>query len=385
VINLSDTQMSQRPGMIELGLGHPDPALLPLDAIHAAATAAFERFGANALNYGFDRGPGPLGDFLTERIATREGRRPEAGQLMVTGGTSHGLDHLLTLMAEPGDTILFEAPSYHLAAHILSDHPVRVVGVPTDADGLDPVAFADRIDRVRASESRPLALYCVPTFNNPTGASWTLARRKAVLEIAHRERVRIIEDDVYRELAYDGAVEPSLWSLSPDPGAVIRFGSFSKSLAPGLRVGWMTADADLVIQITKSGVIDSGGGVNQFAAMCAAAFCMDGGYDLQIERFRTAYRARRDALIEALHAHAPALNVRTPGGGFFVWPELPEHVTEQKLLEAAQLRGVAFLPGGRFYTSTAPKRGHARLCFALYAPDVLREAAHKLGQALRAI
>ncbi len=385
VINLSDTQMAQRPGMIELGLGHPDPALLPLDDIRAAAGAAFDRFGPHTLNYGFGRGPGPLCEYLRERIAAREGKRPEAGQIMIVGGMSHGLDHLLTALAEPGDTILLEAPSYHLAARIVRDHPVRVAGVPSDDDGLIPEAFAGAIDRVRASESRPLALYCVPTFNNPTGASWTHARRIAVLEIARRERVYIIEDDVYRELAYDGAPEQSLWSLAPDGETVIRFGSFSKSLAAGLRVGWMTAPDALVTRIVKGGLLDSGGGCNQFAAMCAAAYCMQGGYDAQIERFRSAYRARRDALFGALAQHAPSLRIQKPRGGFFIWAELPAGVNEDKLLEAAQLRGVAFLTGAHFYATGAQKNGHARLCFALYPEDMLRDAAHRLGQALRAI
>jgi DNA-binding transcriptional MocR family regulator len=377
--------MRQRPGIIDLGLGHPDPSLLPLNEIRAAAGAAFELFGEHTLNYGFGRGPGPLSDYLRDRIATREGKRPDEGHIMITGGTSHGLDHLLTVMAEPGDTILFEAPSYHLAARLIRDHPARLVGVPSDADGLIPTAFAETIHRVRASESRPLALYCVPTFNNPTGASWTLARRKAVLDIARAERVTVIEDDVYRELAYDREPASSLWSMASDASVVIRFGSFSKSLAPGLRVGWMTAEAELVARIESGGLLDSGGGVNQFAAMCTAAYCLQGGYDAQIERFKTAYRARRDALVDGLRKHAPDLRITTPGGGFFVWAELPAGVDEKTLLEAAQMRGVSFLTGARFYVSGAPRKGHMRLCFTLYPPDALGEAAHRLGQALRAI
>ncbi len=381
---LSETQMALRPGLLDLGLGHPDPGLLPAEELRESADRVFARFGVHALNYGWAAGPGPLLDWLCARAAKQEGRDIRPDQIALSAGISQALDTLLKLNTAPGDGALVESPVYHLAVRVLRDHPLRIEAVASDDDGLDPEQFGDAIRRLRASGVRPRVLYCVPTHNNPSGRSWSMARRQAIVEIAARESVLILEDDAYRELTYDHVVQPSLWSMAP-AGVVARMGSFSKSLAPGLRVGWITASAAIIQGITSSGLFDSGGGIVQFPATMIAAYVDDYDFGAHVTRLCVAYRQRRDALLGALAQEAPGCKMKTPAGGFFVWVRIPDAIDQDVLLARAEASGVSFLRGTRFFAGDSmPGRNHIRLCFAMLGPEQLREGARRLAIALRA-
>jgi DNA-binding transcriptional MocR family regulator len=377
---LSDTQMSLRPGILDLGLGHPDPTLLPIEAVKRATAKILDDLGLEALSYGWAAGPGPLADWLRARIRNNEGREVRSGELLITAGNSHALDQLLTLHTQPGDVALVETPTYHLAVRILKDHPLQLVPVPTDDEGPQLDALKQTVTDLKRQGKPPRLLYTVPTFHNPTGCSWSMARRLGMIEVATESGFLIIEDDVYRELAYDAPASPSLWSLAPT-GVVARLGSFSKSLSPGLRLGWLTAHASLIEKHTSGGLLDSGGGINQFAAMVVSALCQAGDFDVQVSRFQQAYRERRDALLAALAEHLPTCAVQKPGGGFFVWVVLPDGVRSDALLTRAEACGVSFVPGVKPCWAGGGENA-IRLAFSLYAPDELREAARRLGEAL---
>lgn len=383
VHHLSDLHATLQPGVIDLGLGHPDPALLPVDAIQQASDRAIVCYGAHALGYGYATGPGPLADWLRQRISQREGRMPDADEIAITGGISHALDQLVTLCTQPGDVALVESPTYHLAVRILRDRPLKLVAIPGGPSGPDPAALSELIVSLKRRGERPRLLYGVPTFNNPTGLCWSDEVRQAVVALAARERILIVEDDAYRELAYDGEAPRSLWHIAP-AGVVARLGSFSKSLAPGMRVGWITAGRDVIARIRTCGVMDSGGGPNQFAAMTVTAYCEDGAFEPQVARFREAYRSRRDALMCALATHLPAgWHARTPAGGFFVWLRLPPGMASEALLPVAEANGVSFVPGRRFFCDGRGGDDALRLAFTLYPPAQLEEAAMRLAQAMR--
>jgi DNA-binding transcriptional MocR family regulator len=372
-----------RPGVLDLGLGHPDPALLPLEAIQRASASALADYGAHALGYGYATGPGPLVDWLQHRSAQCEGRMPDADEIAITGGISHALDQLVTLCTQPGDVALVESPTYHLAVRILRDRPLKLVAIPSSPDGPDVAALSELVASLKRRGERPSLLYCVPTFNNPTGLCWRDDVRRAVVALAERERILIVEDDAYRELAYDGEAPSSLWRLAP-AGVVARLGSFSKSLAPGMRVGWITAGRDVIARIRTCGLMDSGGGPNQFAAMTVAAYCKDGAFEPQVARFREAYRARRDVLMRALATHLPTgWQAQTPTGGFFVWVRLPGGLSSEVLLPVAEAMGVSFVPGRRFFCDGHNGDDALRLAFTLYPPAQLEEAAARLAQAMR--
>jgi len=376
-------QIVHQPGVIDLGWGHPDPALLPVAGLRDAAGAALDRYGAAALAYGNQQGPGPLLRWLIGHIGAREGRAPAADQIIVTGGISHALDQVCTLLTRPGDTVLVEQPTYHLAVRILREHPLDLVAVPSDAGGLRPEAVADTIAALRREGRTLRFLYTVPTFNNPTGVSLSAERRRALIAVAVAAGLTIVEDDAYRELAYDGPAPSSLWSLAPT-GTVIRLGSFAKAVAPGLRLGFLTADAATVERIRGGGVLDSGGGINHFTANTVAALCEDGGFAAQGDRLRAAYRARRDALAAALMNYLPPDCAWTlPTGGFFIWVRLPEGRDAAALLPRAFAAGVGYAPGQRFHLDGGGGRC-MRLAFGLYPKADLTEAARRLGRVLGA-
>ncbi len=371
--------------MLDLGLGHPDPELLPTAELRESADRVFARFGVHVLNYGWAAGPGPLLDWLRARVSKQEGVGIRADQIALSAGVSQALDMLLTLNTAPGDAALVESPVYHLAVRVLRDHPLRIEAVAADDEGLNPQQFGDAIRRLRADGARPRVLYCVPTHNNPSGRSWSMARRQAIVEIAAREGVLILEDDAYRELTYDRIAPPSLWSMAPE-GVVARMGSFSKSLAPGLRVGWITASAAITKSVTNSGLFDSGGGIVQFPASVIAAYVDGYDFGAHVTRLCQEYRLRRDALLGALTQEAPDCVTGTPAGGFFVWVRIPDAVDQDVLFTRAEAGGVSFLRGTRFYAGdTMPGRNYIRLCFAMLGPEQLRESARRLAVALRIV
>jgi DNA-binding transcriptional MocR family regulator len=355
---------------------------LPVEAMARASQAALDGFGSTMLEYGVNAGPPLLLNWLRKRLVELEGGEVASDQIIVTAGNSHALDLLITLFTQPGDVVLVESPTYHLAIRVLRDHPVELVTAPADEDGIDVERLAALVQQLNREGKRVRALYIVPTFNNPTGLSLSDERRRQLVELAATEGILILEDDVYRELAYDAPAPPSLWQMAPE-GAVARMGSFSKTLAPGLRLGFLTASRQIVARIVDCGLLDSGGGVNHFTACCVAALCEIGDYTLQVERLRATYRSRRDALLGALQERLPGeYRWPTPAGCFFVWLRLPAGMDSSRLLDVACANGVAFVPGRRFYLD-GNGASHMRLAFTLYTEDQLADAAQKLGQAIR--
>jgi 2-aminoadipate transaminase len=377
----AQTQNALRPGFVELAYGEPDPRLLPVDAVHRAATAALEREGPGAIAYGEAEGPRTLRAALAQRITAQEGVPVEADDVVVTGGVSQALEQAVTVFAGPDDAVLVESPTYNLAVGILRDHAVEIIGLRHDGGGLDLADLEATLTRLRAGGRTPRLLYAVPTFHNPTGACLSPDRRAALVALARREDLLILEDDVYRELAYDGDAPPSLWSLDPE-APVLRLGTFSKSLTPGLRVGWVTGRDDLRRRFVGAGVIESGGCPTQFAACVAAALLENGDYEPHVAALRAAFTTRRDALAAALRDHLPAgCDFVVPAGGYFLWVRLPKGLTATALLPSAERRRVSYLPGARF--SMSGEDGHIRLAFSLYDETALTEGARRLGAAVR--
>jgi DNA-binding transcriptional MocR family regulator len=380
--HLRVVQVHDRPGIIDLAWGHPELALLPADALGDAAAAAFRTYGADALSYGRDAGPPPFLAFVRERLDATDARTPGADEIVVTAGASHALDLVVTRLTTPGDVVLVEEPTYHLAVRILRDHPVEIVPVAFDGGGIRTDAAGDAIARLRAGGRRVRLLYTIPTFHNPTGVTLVDGRRRELVEIAASEGVTIVEDDVYRELGYDAPAPPSLWSIGA-PGSVVRLGSFSKSLGPGLRLGYLTADAETAARIWGAGVLDSGGGVAHLSALIVATYAETAAFPAHVERIRRTYAARRDALLAALAEHLPDATWTEPRGGFFTWVTLPGSLDATALLPAAEARGMAYVPGRHFYVAGDGGRSALRLAFTRYGEADLAEAVRRLGATIR--
>ncbi len=375
-----DTQNTLREGIIEFAFGEPDPALLALELVRRAAAAVLDDAGPAALAYGSVEGPKTLREEIARRSAVREGRACTADDVLVSGGNSQALGQVLTVLTSPGDVVLVESPTYNLALGIIRDHPLEVEGVPLDDEGLRLDALQATLARLRAAGRRARLLYTIPTFHNPAGMCLSAQRRQDLLAIAAEYDLVIVEDDVYRELVYEGHAPPAVWALGGD-APLVRLGSFSKTLAPGLRVGWINASRDLLPRLAAEGVLESGGCVSQFGASVVGRLLASGGYDEHVAKLRRSYASRRDALAEALHEHLPAgCSFATPAGGFFIWLTLPDGLTASALLPVAEAQGVAFAPGARFCSDGDDRS--LRLAFSLYDEATLREGARRLGAAV---
>ncbi|MCM4080302.1 aminotransferase-like domain-containing protein [Paractinoplanes hotanensis] len=355
-------QFEHRPGILDLGWGHPRPALLPLAEWSQAGAQSIAAHGWQALTYGHAPGPAPLIDWLCAHVGDAA-----ADQTFVTAGASHGLALLTQLLAEPGDTVLVDSPTYHLAFKIFTDHGVRLVPAPADEHGLLPAETAALARSLDAA-----FLYLVPTFGNPTGRSLPPGRRRELV----CQGLTIIEDDTYRELYYGDAAPPALWQLAEQDG-VIRLGSFAKTVAPGLRLGWINASPFLVDRLTRLGYVHSGGGVNHSVAMTMAAYGSSGAYAKHVAALRGRYRDQRDAL-------TGALGTPPPDGGWFVWLPLPPHLDAATLLPVAERHGVSFVPGTAFYAGGRGGSDRVRLSFSHLSPADLAQAAARLGAAIAA-
>jgi 2-aminoadipate transaminase len=380
-VELPILQFEDRPGVLDLGWGHPHPDLLPVTSWREAVQESLEVFGWRALTYGFAAGPGPLVEWLGEHLALTQKERTPASQFFVTNGASHALSLLATLYTRPGDLVMMDAPTYHYALRIFRDHGVTLVQAPVDDEGIDPAALDVLLGRLRQVGERVPLLYLVPTFANPTGKSLAEEHRRLLVEGAHRHGLTVIEDDTYRELAYDAAAPPALWSLDCS-GPVVRVGTFSKTVAPGLRLGWINAAPHVVRRLVGLGYVDSGGGVNHSIALAMAVFGSSGRYRSHVERVRDRYAGQRDTLIAELRDAAPLLEFDRPEGGWFVWARLPSAVSTDGLLVSAHECGVSFTPGSVFFADPGNGAHHLRLAFSMLPPDQLAEAARRLGSAL---
>lgn len=362
--------------------GHVDPALNPVEQLRQASALALERDQQSALNYGSNLGCTSLRAFLRAKLQRDEGLALRDDHLMLTAGASAGLDTVVRLLTRPGDTVLVEAPTYHEALAIIRDYPVKVAAVPMDDDGLVIEAMEERLGELEQAGERPVLMYTIPCYQNPSGVTMSEERRRALLEVAYRHRLVVVEDDVYRDLYFEVPPPPSLHSLDSQ-GIVVRLGSFSKVLAPGLRLGWAAGSESNIRRMAGCGLSSSGGGANPFVAHVVAAFCEQGWLEPHIVRLRRAYQERRDILLEALDRHvtcgaAEGLTWTKPGGGFFVWMSLPAEMNAPAVLREAVQHGVSFLTGEPFYAEGGGER-QIRLPYSYVDGDGLKHGAEIIG------
>lgn len=378
---LPDVQYNLRLGIVEFLAGHPDLALMPATGLLQATQVVLEREASKALSYGAEQGPGCLIKQLCAWLDRSEGKRPPSAQVMITGGSSQALDMLCTLLTKPGDIVLVQAPTYHLALRIMRDYHLELIPVPSDDEGMRVDALEETITSLQRRGEQPVLLYLVSTYCNPTGVTLNLERRKALAETAQSNKLLVVEDDVYHDLWYDTPPPPAIHSLAP-PGPLIRLGSFSKIMAPGLKLGWMLAPPKIVQNCVKSGLLDSGGGMGHFTAHVVAAFIELGLLDEQIKILRATYRERRNVLVEALECHLPkGCHWVTPGGGFFLWLRLPKGLDSAAFLKTAEDAGVSYMPGDRFFVDGAGDN-HCRLNFTMLSIDEIEQGAYRLGKVL---
>jgi DNA-binding transcriptional MocR family regulator len=299
---------------------------------------------------------------------------------LLTAGASHGLDLALKHLTQPGDTILLEDPTYFLALDIVRDYDVRVVPVPVDEHGLDVEALERSL-----REHQPRLLYTIPIWHNPTGATLPVARRRRLIELARAYDIIIVADEVYQMLGDADHTPPPLSTFGRD--RVLSLGSFSKILAPGLRLGWIECSDRYMAKLARDGVLVSGGAMNTLVTAIAQSALELGIQDQYLETMRELYARRRRCMVRQLKASlSDGIHITEPHGGFFVWLELPEDVEVDALIADARDAGLLLKSGARFSPDSRPKSRTAnglRLCFACHSETRIREGCERLSQVLR--
>ncbi len=337
--------------------------------------AALAGHGWQALAYGAPCGAAFTRDAVAA-LLTRTDTAVTGDEVVITGGSSGGLDLLLTVLARPGDVVFVEQPTYFLALRMFADHGVQLIGLTSAGDGPSAADLQAKASAVGAGKK--MFLYLVPTFANPTGRCLPSSRIDELLAVAGSNSILVIEDDVYRDTAPDAP--PSMWSRDRD--VVVRLGSFSKSIAPGLRVGFLTAGRALVDRIADCGLLDSGGGLNHFASMIVGELLASGRFDEIAAAGKLRYAERCAALAAALDPKLFSFTV--PAGGYFLWLALPVGVSAAQSVAAAREAGV-LVSDGRPFMVDAPDAGHIRVSFSMLDVDLLREGASRLNRAIASI
>ncbi|QFG27184.1 PLP-dependent aminotransferase family protein [Actinomadura sp. WMMB 499] len=366
--------MVARPEIVSLAGGAPYVSALPLDAVGGMIGDLVAGKGAEALQYGSAQGDELLREHICE-VMSLEGVRGSADDVVVTVGAQQALDLITKIFIDPGDVILAEAPSYVGALGTFASYQADVVHVPMDDGGLAPAALRETLDRLRRDGRRVKFLYTVPTFQNPAGVTLTTARRAQILEICTEYDVLIVEDNPYGLLRFDG--EP-VRALRADDDRVIYLGSFSKTIASGLRVGWVLAPhavrAKLVLAAESAILCPS-----NFSQLAVREYLATQPWREQIKDFRELYRERRDAMLDALAQQMPdGCTWTRPEGGFFVWLTLPEGLDSKAMSPRAIAERVAYVPGTGFYADGSGQR-HMRLSYCFPEPDRIREGVRRLA------
>ncbi|XRQ16838.1 PLP-dependent aminotransferase family protein [Actinomadura welshii] len=367
--------MAARPEVVSLAGGMPYVSALPLDAVGGMLGDLVAGKGADVLQYGSAQGDGQLREHICE-VMSLEGVQASADDVVVTVGAQQALDLITKIFIDPGDVVLAEAPSYVGALGTFASYQADVVHVPLDEAGLIPSALRETLARLRREGRRVKFLYTVPTFQNPAGVTLTTARRAQILEICAEYDVLIVEDNPYGLLGFEG--DPMRALRADDADRVIYLGSFSKTIASGLRVGWVLAPhavrAKLVLAAESAILCPS-----NFSQLAVREYLATQPWREQIKNFRELYRARRDAMLESLEQLMPdGCTWTRPVGGFFVWLTLPEGLDAKAMAPRAIAERVAYVPGTGFYADGTGHR-HMRLSYCFPEPHRIREGIRRLA------
>ncbi len=368
-------KLTAQPGVISFASGLPDPSLFPAADLREISNELLSHKGDTALQYGAAEGWFPLREWIAERLST-QGIPAGSENILITQGSQQSIELTARLLLNPGEVVLLENPSYLAAIQAFDICQVSYLPVPLDEEGM-------QVEQLPAllSSSTPKLIYTLPNFQNPTGITLTAERRTRLLHCALERGIPLLEDNAYGDLRYEGEALPSLAALEGGSEIVISTGTFSKTIAPGIRVAWVYAPAPLIekLAVVKQ-VTDLH--TNTFVQQMVYAYCTQGKLDPQILRLRQAYKAKRDLMLKALQDHFPKdVTWTRPAGGMFLMVSLPEGMNAETVLQIALQKKVAFVPGGPFF----PQGGgdHTmRLNFASPTLEEIEVGIQRLAEAI---
>ncbi len=388
-------KLTQQPDIISFAGGLPAPEMFPVEAFEAASSRVLRQHGSQALQYSTTEGYLPLRELIVEKMG-RYGIEASVDNVLITSGSQQALDLIGKLLINPGDLVLTERPSYLGALQAWRAYQAEFSTVPIDDDGL----CVDMLEEALCGG--PKFMYVLPNFQNPGGVTLSYERRLALIDIADRYGVPIIEDDPYGELRFEGEHLPPLVVLDADKfngrqytnhsepqsyfkGNVIYMSTFSKTLAPGLRLGWIVAPASVIQHciMAKQGMDLH---TSSFVQMVVYEVAKDGFLTEHVRQIRQVYRERRDIMLEAMSEHfPPGVRWTKPQGGLFLWVSLPEEVDSTAVLQEAIASKVAFVPGVTFYPDCDPQKNSFRLNFSNAQPAQIEEGIARLGRVLQKV
>jgi 2-aminoadipate transaminase len=380
-------KVTQKPGMISFGGGLPAPDVFPVERFGEACQRVLANHSAHALQYGETEGYAPLRELVAENMR-RYGINASSQNVLITAGSQQALDLIGKLLINSGDRVLVEAPTYLGALQAFNVYGAEYASVPVDEDGLQTDQLEDHL------RSGVKFMYILPNFQNPAGTTLSEPRRHELVRLAEKYGIPVIEDDPYGQLRYEGENLPSLVVLDCklagrgnnfSSGNIIYLSTFSKTLAPGLRIGWIVAPPEVISKLAqlKQGADLHTSTFNQFLAYEVAK---DGFLEQHVKLIRKVYSERRDVMLEALSEFfPPSVTWTHPKGGLFLWVTLPAGIDIQAIFKAAVEQNVAFIPGDSFYGKDySVTEGHMRLNFSNAKPDQIREGIRRLAKVVKA-
>lgn len=366
------------PAVISLACGNPDASLFPAEALKAAAAQAIGEDPVAALQYGKTNGYPPLLDLIRRRLREKQNISCGEGELLVTTGSQQGLEMLAKILVNEGDTVITEEPAFIGSLNAFRSAGATLLGVPMESDGMDLCA----LERMLTAHPETKFVYTISTSNNPTGISTSPEKRAAFYEIIKKHRVLVAEDDPYCELRFDGKILPPIKSMDTE-GLVVYFGSFSKILAPGLRVGYVCADASIIRQLsTAKQTADLQ--TPALPQMMIVNYVQKNDLDAHVAQLRRCYAEKCGVLLDSIQRYFPVgVTVTEPDGGLFLWCDLHNGVDTNELVREALKEHVAFVPGYAFMTDLTEKQSALRLNFSALPAEKIEEGVRRLGALLR--
>lgn len=369
-------KVTERPDIISFAGGLPAPELFPVEEILNVNRIVLEEQGTRALQYTTTEGYAPLREWIAERMNSRLGTSFDRDNILLTHGSQQALDLSGKVFLDEDDVVLCESPTYLAAISAFRAYGCKFVEVPTDNEGMIP----DELDRILTSTDRVKLIYVIPDFQNPTGRTWSLERRKRLAQAAMKHQVMVVEDNPYGELRFEGKALPSVKSFD-DIGCVLCLGTFSKTFCPGYRIGWIAGDKKA---IEKYVLVKQGADLqcNTIAQLEIAKYLELYDIDEHIERIREVYRRRRDVTVKTMEeVFGPDIEFTRPQGGLFAWIELPEHINSRDVLIKSLEKKVAFVPGGSFFPNGG-KENTLRINFSNMPEDRIVEGLQSLARVI---
>jgi len=359
--------------------GHNDADSVPVEGLIAAASAVLKREGKTLSTYGLDSGPlgyRPLREFIARKLARDAGIACSPDEVLITSGSLQGLDLVNQVLLSPGDAVIVEQMTYGGAITRLQRLGVNIAGVAVDHDGLSSAGLKAALDDLKRRSVRPKYIYTIPTVQNPTGTVMSEARRAEILRLSADYGVPVFEDECYADLVWEGTRPRAMRAMTNDE-RVIHIGSFSKSIAPALRIGYLVAGWPLMSRILA---IKNDGGSGAIDQMIVAEYCQD-HFESHVQGLRKTLRRKLDVLVEALRSQfGTAAELDYPAGGIFLWVKLPGSVDTTRLAQLALHSGVAINPGAEWMIDAGAGRTRLRLCFAHPSEQLIREGVARLAE-----